>query len=184
MDCYCENDQCSSRSDATHPPDFARHTEQERVSPIPVRPVGGCLTEPTRAVQPCRKNGSSWPLADICPDCDEVWTSRPDRNPANSVRRRSPPVMRRRDIGAGRRQMGRAAHPLPDEFLRKGPRGPHRQPGCGLEWPRRVDAKGAGISHVRLLRAEWSPSLAENGGNKRVRWVGRINRQRRSSIAP
>jgi hypothetical protein len=32
-----------------------------------------------------------------------------------------------------------------------------------------VDAKGAGISHARLLRAEWSPSLAENAGNNRVR---------------
>jgi len=87
-------------------------------------------------------------------------------DPANWVRRRSPPAMKRRAIGAGRRQMGGAVRPLLDELLCKGPGGPHRQPRCGVEWPRRVDAKGAGISHARLLRAEWSPSLAENGGIK------------------
>ena len=103
---------------------------------------------------------------------------------SNWVRRRSPPAMKRRAIGPGGRQTGGPARPLPDELLRQGPRGQHRQPRCGLERPRRADAKGAGISHARLLRAEWPPSPAENAGNNRVRRTGRISRRRRSSIAP
>src|SRR5215471_8478112 len=54
-------------------------------------------------------------------------------------------------------QMGGPARALPDELLCEGPRGPHRQLRCGLERPRRVDAKGAGISQAPLLRAESSP---------------------------
>src|SRR5262249_22306301 len=81
-------------------------------------------------------------------------------------------------------QMGGPARALPDELLREGPRGPHRQLRCGLERPRRADAKGAGISHAPLLRAESSPRLADNAGNKWVRRTSRISRRLRSSIAP
>jgi hypothetical protein len=73
--------------------------------------------------------------------------------------------------------------PLPMNFYAKALEGHIDNPDAGWNGRGRMDAKGAGIIHA-LRRAEWSPSLAENGGNKRVRRAGRINRRRRSSIAP
>jgi len=51
--------------------------------------------------------------------------------------------------------------PFPMSFYAKGLEGHIDNPDAGWKGRGVWDAKGAGISHARLLRAEWSPSLAE-----------------------
>ena len=55
--------------------------------------------------------------------------------------------------------MGGAAVPFPMSFYAKGLEGHIDNLDAGWKRPRPVDAKGAGISDARLLRAEWSPAL-------------------------
>ena len=78
--------------------------------------------------------------------------------------------------------MGGAAIPYAMSFYAKGLEGYIDNPDAG--WKGRGVWTPRGPISVMPLRAEWSPSLAENAGNKRIRRAGRINRQRRSSIAP
>jgi hypothetical protein len=59
--------------------------------------------------------------------------------------------------------------PFSMSFYAKGLEGHIYNPDAGWKGRRVWTPRGPLISHARLLRAKWSPSLAENAGNKRVR---------------